>query len=439
MEMETFFKASERGSSVSQECRAGLTTFLAMAYIIAVNPAILVHAGIPLNAAITATCIGSGLVTILMGFISNRPVALATGLGLDAIVAFTLPLITNNDWHTSMAIVFIEGIVILLLVFCGLREAIMDAIPVSLRHAISVGLGIFIAFIGLKNGGVIVPSPATFVTLNKITDPVFIVGVISVAVTLACYALKVKGALLIGIALAVIAGIPLGVTSLPTGFIAPLDFSTFGAPFMVDEEGTMGIVKALINPVCLVCAFSLLMSDFFDTMGTATAVAKAGDFLNEDGTVENISEILTVDSAAAALGGLFGASSITTFVESASGAADGGRTGLSAIVTGILFILAALFAPIISVVSAASTCGALVLVGYLMISDTVEINWSDLSESFPAFATIIGIPLTFSISDGIGFGFISYIIVALITGNVKKIKPLMWVAGVMFVVYFFLL
>ena len=174
-------------------------------------------------------------------------------------------------------------------------------------------------------------------------------------------------------------------------------------------------------------------------MGTATAVAKAGDFLNEDGTVENISEILTVDSAAAALGGLFGASSITTFVESASGAADGGRTGLSAIVTGVLFILAALFAPIISVVSAASTCGALVLVGYLMISDTVEINWSDLSESFPAFATIIGIPLTFSISDGIGFGFISYIIVALITGNVKKIKPLMWVAGIMFVVYFFLL
>ena len=187
--METFFKASERGSSVSQECRAGLTTFLAMAYIIAVNPAILVHAGIPLNAAITATCIGSGIVTILMGLISNRPVALATGLGLDAIVAFTLPLITNNDWHTSMAIVFIEGIVILLLVFCGLREAIMDAIPVSLRHAISVGLGIFIAFIGLKNGGVIVPSPATFVTLNKITDPVFIVGVISVAVTLACLSL----------------------------------------------------------------------------------------------------------------------------------------------------------------------------------------------------------------------------------------------------------
>lgn len=437
--METFFKLGERNTNVAQEFRAGLTTFLAMAYIIAVNPAILVNAGIPLTAAITATCLGSGVVTILMGLFANRPVALATGLGIDAVVAFSLPMITGNDWHAAMGIVFLEGVVILLLVFCGLREAVMDAIPVSLRHAISVGLGLFIAFIGLKNGGIIVSNPATFVSLNKITEPTFIVGAVSVAVTLVCYSLRIKGALLVGIIVSVCAGIPLGITHLPTGVMAPLDFSTFGAPFFTDDQGVMGITKVLLNPVCLVAAFSLLMSDFFDTMGTATAVAKSGDFMEEDGSIKNIREILVVDSAAAALGGLFGVSSITSFVESASGAADGARTGLASVVTGLFFILAALFVPVISVVSAASTCGALVLVGYLMISDAVEIDWTNLLESFPAFLTIIGIPLTFSISNGIGFGFVAYVIVALITNNAKKVKPLMWVAALMFVVYFFLM
>lgn len=198
----------------------------------------------------------------------------------------------------------------------------------------------------------------------------------------------------------------------------------------------MGIVKVLTDPTLLILAFSLMMSDFFDTMGTAMAVAKQGEFLNDDGTVEDIKPILIVDSAAAAVGGLIGASSLTTFVESASGAADGGRTGLTSIVTGILFILSAFFAPVISCVPSAATCGALVLVGYLMMTEVSEINWSDMLEGFPAFMIVAGIPLTYSISTGIGFGFISYVIVALVTGNYKKIKPLMWVAAVAFVVYF---
>ncbi len=434
--MEEFFKLKERDSSVAQEARAGLTTFLAMAYIIVVNPGLMVIAGVPANAAVTATCIGAGIMTIIMGLFANRPIACASGMGINAVVAFTLTAMTDGDWHASMAVVFVEGVAILLLVLCGLREAIMDAIPIPLRHAISVGLGLFIAMIGLKDGGIIVANDSTMVALGQVMSPTFVVGVISIVATLILYVAEVPGSLLLGILIAVIAGIPLGVTQAPTGVVSPLDFSSFGAPFQTDANGIAGIVKVLTTPVLLVFAFSLMMSDFFDTMGTAMAVAKQGDFLNEDGSVENIKEILIVDSAAAAVGGFIGASSITTFVESSSGAADGGRSGLTSVFTGILFIIAAFFAPLISVVSSAATCGALVMVGYLMMNDVVDINWTDITEAFPAFMIIAGIPMTYSISNGIGFGFITYVIVSLIAGRAKDIKPLMWVSAIAFLIYF---
>lgn len=434
--MEEFFKLKERDSSVAQEARAGLTTFLAMAYIIVVNPGLMVIAGVPANAAVTATCIGAGIMTIIMGLFANRPIACASGMGINAVVAFTLTAMTDGDWHASMAVVFVEGVAILLLVLCGLREAIMDAIPIPLRHAISVGLGLFIAMIGLKDGGIIVANDSTMVALGQVMSPTFVVGVISIVATLILYVAEVPGSLLLGILIAVIAGIPLGVTQAPTGVVSPLDFSSFGAPFQTDANGIAGIVKVLTTPVLLVFAFSLMMSDFFDTMGTAMAVAKQGDFLNEDGSVENIKEILIVDSAAAAMGGFIGASSITTFVESSSGAADGGRSGLTSVFTGILFIIAAFFAPLISVVSSAATCGALVMVGYLMMNDVVDINWTDITEAFPAFMIIAGIPMTYSISNGIGFGFITYVIVSLIAGRAKDIKPLMWVSAIAFLIYF---
>ena len=434
--MEEFFKLKERDSSVAQEARAGLTTFLAMAYIIVVNPGLMVIAGVPVNAAVTATCIGAGIMTIIMGLFANRPIACASGMGINAVVAFTLTAMTDGDWHASMAVVFVEGVAILLLVLCGLREAIMDAIPIPLRHAISVGLGLFIAMIGLKDGGIIVANDSTMVALGQVMSPTFVVGVISIVATLILYVAEVPGSLLLGILIAVIAGIPLGVTQAPTGVVSPLDFSSFGAPFQTDANGIAGIVKVLTTPVLLVFAFSLMMSDFFDTMGTAMAVAKQGNFLNEDGSVENIKEILIVDSAAAAVGGFIGASSITTFVESSSGAADGGRSGLTSVFTGILFIIAAFFAPLISVVSSAATCGALVMVGYLMMNDVVDINWTDITEAFPAFMIIAGIPMTYSISNGIGFGFITYVIVSLIAGRAKDIKPLMWVSAIAFLIYF---
>ncbi len=436
--MEKFFKTGERGSSAGQELRAGLTTFLAMAYIIAVNPSLLGAAGVPMSAAVTSTCVGAGIMTILMGLFSNRPLACASGMGINAVVAYTLAALNGADWQVSMAVIFVEGCAILVLVLCGLREAIMDAIPVSLRHAISVGLGIFIAMIGLADGGIIVANESTMVAFGDVTSPKFIVGLISIAATVILYAMEVKGSILIGIIIAVLCGIPLGVTQMPSGIVSVLDFSSFGAPFMADSTGTIAVVRVLTTPILLVFAFSLMMSDFFDTMGTAMAVAKQGEFLNEDGTVENIREILIADSAAAAVGGLVGASSITTFVESASGAADGGRTGLTSVFTGILFIIAAFFAPVISIVSSAATCGALVIVGFLMMTDVVDIDWTDLLDGFPAFMVIAGIPLTYSISNGIGMGFIAYVIVALVTGRAKMIKPLMWVSAAAFVVYFLL-
>lgn len=431
--MDRLFHISERGSSVGTEIRAGLTTFLAMAYIIAVNPSILQAAGIPFNAALTATCFGAALMTIIMGFASNRPLALASGMGINAVVAFSLCLDKGIDWRMAMSVVFIEGVVILLLVLIGLREAIMSAIPASLRKSIGIGLGLFIAFIGLKGGGIIVGNEATLISFGDVKSPVAIVSFVSIIVTVLLYALKIKGELLLGIIAAIIVGIPLGVTPLPHMGNFGLDFSSFGAPFQALPDGSgVALIKTATNPILLLFAFSLLMSDFFDTMGTAVAVAKQGEFLTQDGEVENIRSILTVDSIAAATGGALGASSITTFVESSAGAADGARTGLSSIVVGILFIIAAFFSPLIAMVSSSATCGALVFVGFLMMSGIEDINWSDFTEALPAFMTIIGIPLTYSIANGIGLGFISFVIVYVFAGKAREIKPLMWFVALAF-------
>ncbi|WP_248922486.1 NCS2 family permease [Olsenella intestinalis] len=434
--MDKFFKTAERGSSVAQELRAGLTTFLAMSYIIALNPLILSDAGVPISATITSTCFGAGIMTILMGLFANRPLALASGLGINSMIVVATSAYCGGDWRAAMGVIFLEGVVILLLVLCGLRQAIMDAIPLSLRHAISVGLGLFVAMIGLANAGIITGDGGTLVALGEVTQPTFIVGAISIVATIVFAAFDIKGSLLLGILVAVVCGIPLGVTQAPAGVLSIPDFSSFGAPFQADAAGTMGIVKVVTTPALLVLAFSLMMSDFFDTMGTALAVAKEGEFVDNEGNVENMREILIVDSCAAWVGGLLGASSITTFVESTSGAADGGRTGLSSIFCGLFFIVCAFFAPVIAVVPGAATCGALVYVGYLMISEVTEIDWHDMLEGLPAFLTVAGIPMTYSISSGIGLGFIGYVVVAIATGKAKTVKPLMWLASIAFVLYF---
>ncbi|MEG0476561.1 MAG: NCS2 family permease [Raoultibacter sp.] len=434
--MDKFFKITERGSSVSIEVIGGFTTFLTMAYIIAVNPAMMEAAGIPFNAALTATCFGAAVMTVAMGLIANRPIALASGMGINAIVAFTLCGSLGVDWRVAMAIVFLEGIAILILVLCGLREAIMNAIPVALRRAIGIGIGLFIAFIGLKGGGIIGNDEATLISLGDLTSPIALVAIISIALSVVLYACNIKASLLISIVVATLVGIPLGVTPLPTEFSFVPDFSAFAAPFQTTPDGVMGIVQVFLQPTLLIFVFSLLMSDFFDTMGTVVAVGAQAEFTDKKGNVEDVRSILAVDSAAAAVGGFVGASSITSFVESTSGAAAGARTGLSNIVIGVLFFLCAFLAPIIGMVSASATCGALVVVGFLMMTDVGEIDWKDMSSAFPAFITIVGIPMTYSITNGIGFGFISYCVIKLAQGKIKDIKPLMWIASAAFLVSF---
>ena len=428
--MDTFFKVSQRGSTVANEVVGGLTTFLAMAYIIAVNPAILSDAGVPFDAALTATCFGAAIMTIAMGLIANKPLALASGMGINAIVAYTLCLgAPAVDWRVAMAVVLLEGIVILVLVLCGLRKAIMDAIPVNLRR-----------FIGLKGSGLVVPNDSTILAFGDVTTPASVVAIISIAVAVVLQTRRVKGALLISIIVATIVGIPLGVSPMPSAWNFGVDFSAFAAPFQTDPAtGTMAIIEVFMQPLLLLFVFSLLMSDFFDTMGTVVAVGQQGDFVDENGDVEDIQSILVVDSAAAAVGGIMGASSITTFVESASGAAAGARTGLSNMVIGIAFVVFAFLSPIVGMVSSSATCGALVVVGYLMMSDIGLIEWDKIEFAFPAFATIIGIPLTYSITNGIGFGFISYVVIMIFQGRIKEISPLMWVATIAFAVMFVLM
>lgn len=434
--MDKFFKISERGSKVSTEVLGGLTTFLAMAYIIAVNPAMMEVAGIPFNAALTATCFGAAIMTIAMGLIANRPIALASGMGINAIVAYGLCLGVGVDWRVAMAVIFLEGILILILVLCGLREAIMNAIPVSLRRAIGIGIGLFIAFIGMKGGGFVISDEVTYLALGDLTSPAAIVALVSLVVAIIFTALKVKAGLLISIIAATLVGIPLGVTPVSTEFSFIPDFSAFAAPFQTTPDGTLAIVEVFMTPVLLMFVFSLLMSDFFDTMGTVVAVGDQAKFTDKNGNIEDVKPILAVDSAAAAVGGFVGASSITSFVESVSGAAAGARTGLSNIVIGLAFLVCAFLAPIIGMVSGAATCGALVVVGYLMMTSIGEIDWTEISSAFPAFITIAGIPLTYSITNGIGFGFISYCIIKVVQGKAGEIKPLMWVAAAAFLAVF---
>jgi AGZA family xanthine/uracil permease-like MFS transporter len=273
--------------------------------------------------------------------------------------------------------------------------------------------------------------------LGEITSPTVIVALVSIVVAVILQVLRVKGGLVISIVVAVIVGIPLGVTAMPTSWDFGLDFSAFAAPFQTDPTtGTMAIAQVFLQPFLLMFVFSLLMSDFFDTMGTVMAVGEQADFVDKNGDVEDVQPILAVDSAAAAVGGFLGASSITSFVESTSGAAAGARTGLSNIVIGVLFVVCAFFAPIVGMVSGSATCGALVIVGYLMMTDIGEIDWSHIDSAFPAFITIVGIPMTYSITNGIGLGFISYIVIKVVEGKIKEIKPLMWVAALAFLLMF---
>src|SRR3954466_13483181 len=438
------FGFRERGTNLRVEILGGVATFLTMSYILFVNPAILSAAGMPFHAVAVATAIAACVATLAMALFTNLPFALAPGLGINAVVAFDIVLGRGIEWPVAMSIIVIEGLVALLLVLTGLRGAIMRAVPLPLKLSIGVGIGLFITLVGLREGGIVVNDPATGIGLGELTSGPALVSLAGIAVGIVLIARGVKGAVIIGVLAATVVGLIFGVLSGPDGVVdAPgsADFSTIGDG--LDPSNLGDALTVALIPVI----FALFMTDFFDTVGTAVAVGRGGGLTNEKGELPQTDRLLLVDSAAASFGGAMGTSSVTTYVESGAGVAEGARTGLSSVVTAALFALAILFVPIISLVGQDVKVGentfihpavapALVMVGYLMIRIVADIDWSVPENSIPAFLTIAGIPLTFSIAAGIGFGVISYVLVMAAAGRAREIHPLMWGIAPFFVAFF---
>lgn len=418
--MEKFFKLKEHGTNMKQEIVAGTTTFLTMAYIIFVNPSILSLAGMDKGALITVTCIASAIGTLIAGLWVNVPFAMAPGMGLNAFFTFTLVMGSGATWQQALGVVFISGVLFLLLTISGFREKIIEAIPLPLRFAVGAGIGLFIAFIGMNGMGLIVANPATLVGLGKI-DLKVAIGLIGFAIMGILEIKKVKGGILIGIIVTTVLGMVAGVVTIPEQIVA---FPPSMAPiaFKLDILGAMKF--SLIGPI-----FSFMFVDLFDSVGTIMACANEAKMINKDGKIEKISKILEADACATVIGALLGTSTTTTFVESASGIADGGRTGLTSVVTGVLFLVALLFSPIIGIVPVFATAPALMLVGVYMFKNLLDIDFHNLEIAIPCFLTIIMMPLTYSISTGIAFGFISYIIVAIAKNHIKNISFTMWIIG----------
>jgi AGZA family xanthine/uracil permease-like MFS transporter len=433
----SYFKFSERGTDLATEARAGLTTFMVMAYILFVNGAILT-AGFGDNSTWTlatiaaGTALVAGVMTIAMGVIGNYPFALAAGLGINAIVAFTL---TGRGLSPAgaMGVIVIEGVLVTIAVLVGLREAIMNAVPVSLKRAIGVGIGLFILFIGFANGGLIkTNTPATLVTVSFPTEPAQWVFLAGLLITVVLYVMRIKAALVISILLTTALALAVGVATIPPvdQLIATPKFDTLGQFDIGQVFSTLPIVTALL------IIFAIMLTDFFDTMGTVTGVAAEAGLANPDGSVPGVGRVLLVDSLAAVAGGAAGISSNTTYIESAAGVADGGRTGFTSVVTGVLFLLAILLSPIALIVPAAATAPALVLVGYLMFTLIKDIPVGDVEEGLPALLTMILMPLTYDITVGIGAGFISWVLIKAVRGKTAEIHWLMWVVSVAFLIFF---
>ncbi len=445
--MDAFFRFSERGTNLRTEVVAGLTTFMTMAYIIFVNPSILSTegTGLPISGVFFATCVAAAAASIAMGLFANYPLALASGLGLNAVVAFTLILGLGLSWQQAMAVIVLEGLLVTVLVLTNLREAVMSAIPMSLKFAIAVGIGLFIAFIGLKNGGIVVQDPATYLTLGDFTQGPVLLAAFGLAVTLVLVALGLRGGILGGILITGIVGMIFGIIPLPEQVVDfRFDTSTVGGGLLAIPE----VLQITLVPVI----FALFMTDFFDTMGTVIAVGQEGGLLDEEGRPPHLKRILLVDSLAAVGGGILGASSVTSYIESGSGVAEGGRTGLTSVVVGLLFLLALPFSPIIGVFGGSVpipgpeqgqqifvspvTAPALVVVGFLMMTSVRYIPWDRFDEAIPAFLTILTLPLTFNISYGIGFGFISYVLIKLARGKPGEVHPLLYGVAILFALVF---
>jgi adenine/guanine/hypoxanthine permease len=431
----SYFKFSERGTDFGTEVRAGVTTFMVMVYIVALNGIVIAGPlGLDPVAVAAGTALVAGVMTIAMGLVTNYPFALAAGLGLNAVVAFSLPALGMTPAQ-AMGVVVIEGVIITVLVLAGLREAIMDAIPLALKRAIGVGIGLFILFIGFWDGGLITGvaaplDPVDFIFPISAGAWVFLIGLL---ITAALWVLRVKGALIISIAVTTVIAILLGVQKVPSTYTVTPNFDTLGLG-LEDLGGVFTIEAGLL--AALLAIFTIMLSDFFDTMGTVTGVASEAGLTNEDGSVPGVGRVLLVDGLAAAVGGAAGVSSNTTYIESAAGVADGGRTGMTSVVTGLLFLLAIVLAPVVQIIPLQAAAPALVLVGYLMFTQIGEIDARDPSTGLPALLIMILMPLTFTITIGIGAGIITWVILKVVTQRWGDVHWLMWIVFIAFVLYF---
>ena len=429
--MEKFFKLKENGTTVSKEIVAGITTFLAMAYILAVNPGMLsaVGNGMTFPAVFTATAISSAIATLVMALWANLPVALAPGMGLNAFFTFTVCLGMGCSWQLALTAVLIEGIIFIVLSIFGIREKIINAIPAGMKKAVAVGIGLFIALIGLANAGIVSGDTGTIIGFVNfdMKHTTALVAMIGLIITIVLYLLKVPGAILIAILATTIIGIPFGVTTVPEGWV-PFSLPASPLLFKFDFAGILSIKFVVI-------VFTFLFTDLFDTVGTLMGVTQQAGLVDEKGNIPSAKAALMSDSIGTVVGACLGTSTVTSYVESSSGVAAGGRTGLTSLVAAILFGLSLLLSPIFLAIPSFATAPALIIVGFLMLTSVTKIDFNDMTEAIPAFIAIIAMPFLYSISEGISMGVISYVIINVVTGKAKekKISVLMYVLAVLFI------
>ncbi|ACA57129.1 NCS2 family permease [Clostridium botulinum] len=430
--MENYFKLKENGTTFKTEILAGMTTFMTMAYILVVNPGILSQTGMDFGAVFTATALSAAIATLLTGLYAKLPFAQAPGMGLNAFFAFTIVKQMGYSWEFALTAVFLEGIIFILLTIFNVREAIVNSIPNNIKKSISVGIGLLISFIGLDNARVVIhpKDGGTIVALGNITSGDALLAIIGILITGILLAKNIRGALLIGIVITTLIGIPMGITKVPTSFFSmPPSLS----PIFLKFEW-----HNIFTPNMFIALFTLLFMDMFDTVGTLVGVATKAKMLDENGNVPRVKEALFCDAIGTTLGACLGTSTVSTFVESASGVAEGGRTGLTAVSTATMFLIALFISPLFIMIPSPATAPSLILVGLFMMSPIKEIELDDFTEAIPAFLTIIMMPLSYSISDGIVFGVVSYIVIKALTGKVKDVSLTTFIIGILFVLKFFI-
>ncbi|MDD6794159.1 MAG: NCS2 family permease [Clostridiaceae bacterium] len=428
--LSNYFRFKEKGASLKGEIIGGLTTFLTMAYALFLIPNVLKEAGMPEESVFVATALAAAIGTLIMGIFANFPMGLAPGVGLNAFFAYSVCLGMGIPWQTALSGVLVSGVIFLLISITGLREIIIKAIPTNLKYAVSAGIGLFIAFIGFKNAGIVVGSEATFVALGNLRDPEVLLalfGLVTIAI------LMVRGskiAIFIGMVLTAAVGMIFGLIDMPTSVVSmpPSMAPTFGV--------ALENIDKVLNPQMILVVFTFIFMDFFDTAGTLVAVGSKVGLIKKDGSVENGSKALLADSVATCVGSVFGTTNTTSYVESLSGASVGAKTGFSSVVVGIGFLVSLFFSPLLTVITNAVTAPALIIVGSLMCSNFKDIEWDKSEIAISSFLTIILMPLTYSIGEGIAFGFLSYVILMIAKGNFKKVHPVMYVLGALFIVYF---